>query len=196
MRILALATCLTLPGALALACPVAGDLDKGIRFAVDGVDSEVYRRVGPAMVEAIYYPEGDGTPSRTLLAQGIYLVELSDLVDGAPDPSTRSTYAFPGRAEDLMLPAPGQSVTYDIAISSGGDLSQERQIYDFGQPFTINFGACEYEMYPIEIAYQPDDSGTVDLLYYMPALKISIYVGSDYADGSDRYVYSNIEVVE
>jgi hypothetical protein len=195
MRVLFLATCLALPGTGAIACPVADDLNKGIRFTVDGVDTEVYRRTGPSMVEAIYKTE-DGTETRSLLARGIYLVELVDLLDGVPDPDTRTTYAFPQRADALVDPAQGQSVTYDIAINYGGDFESERQIYQFGQAFTINYGACEYEVIEIEIRYEPDDSGTVDLLHYFPALGFSYYAGSDYPDGSDRYAYSNIEVIE
>ncbi|WP_323766613.1 hypothetical protein [Antarctobacter sp.] len=176
-------------------CPVAADLDAGIRFTVDGVDTEEYRRSGPGVVESLYI-SADGAISRSLLAQGIYLIELVDMVDGSPDQDTRTTYAFPGRAEDLALPASGQQVVYDLAVNTLGDLRKERQTYDFGQAGILNFGACEYEMIPIEIRYDPDESGSVDLLYYLPGLGFSYYAGSDHADGSDRYMYSNIEVIE
>lgn len=176
-------------------CPVAADLAKGIRFTVDGTDTEEYRQSGPGVVESLYIT-ADGTTSRSLLAQGVYLIELVDLVDGTPDQDTRTTYAFPGRAEDLAVPAPGQQVAYDLVMNSLGDLQPERQTYDFGQAAVINFGACEYRMIPVEIRYDPDDSGTVDLLYYLPELGFSYYAGSENADGSDRYMYSNIEVIE
>ncbi len=197
MRVLLMAGCLALPGTLALAqaCPVASDLEKGIRFTVDGTDTEVYRRVGPDMIEAIY-SAADDYQSRSMLAQGVYLVELVDLVEGAPDLSTRTTYAFAQRAEELMMPEAGRSVTYDLVVNSDGDLNQERQSYSFDQPAKINFGACEYEMIQIEIRYDPDEAETVDLLYYLPELGFSYYAGSDYLEGSDRYIYSNIEVVE
>ncbi|SNS34302.1 hypothetical protein [Antarctobacter heliothermus] len=176
-------------------CPVASDLDTGIRFTVDGTDTEEYRQSGPGVVESLYI-SADGATSRSLLAQGIYLIELVDMVDGSPDQDTRTTYAFPGRAEDLALPAPGQQVAYDLVMNSLGDLKQERQTYDFGQAAVINFGACEYQMIPIEIRYDPDESGSVDLLYYLPELGFSYFAGTDHADGSDRYMYSNIEVIE
>ncbi|SMX38255.1 hypothetical protein [Maliponia aquimaris] len=195
MRILAVATCLAMPAPVAFACPTLADLDKGIRFTVDGVDTEVYRRVGPAMIEATY-TTADGAVSRTMLAQGIYLVELVDMVDGKPDLATRTTYAFPGRAEDLALPSPGGQVVYDIVISNGNDLNPERQTYDFGPGGLINFGACEYEMVEIQIRYDPGDEALVDILYYLPALQFSYYAGSDSSDGPNRYSYTNMEVVE
>lgn len=197
MRILIVATGLTALCSPALAqCPVESDLDKGIRFTVDGSDTEDYRRAGPAMVEATY-TAADGYATRNMLAQGVYLVELVDMVDGAPDLDTRATYAFPGRSEDLMQPDPGESVTYDIVVNEAGEFRKERQIYVFDQTAKLNFGACEYEMIPIEIRYEPDDSGAVDLLYYIPELGFSYYAGTDHADGTaDRYTYSNIEVIE
>lgn len=195
MRVLVMATCLVLPGTFAMACPVVGDLNTGIRFTVDGVDSEQFRRIGPSMIESIF-TTADGVASRSLLAQGIYLVELGDLVDGEPDLSTRTTYAFPDRAENLALPVPNGEVTYNITVNNNGDFTPEQHFYTFGESHLINFGACEYEMIPIEIRYDQPDSDTVDLLYYMPALELSYYAGTDYPDGSDRYIYTNIEVVQ
>lgn len=195
MRCHILAFSLALAAPVFADCPVAADLDKGIRFTVDGVDTEEYRRTGPAVVEALYIAE-DGTTSRSLLGQGIYLIELVDMIDGAPDLDSRTTYAFPGRAEDLALPEPGTQVVYDLLVNNFGDFNQERQIYDFGQGAVLNFGACEYQMIPIEIRYEPDESGAVDLLYYLPELGFAYYAGSDYAEGSDRYMYTNIEVIE
>ncbi|GGF48385.1 MULTISPECIES: hypothetical protein [Mameliella] len=195
MRSLVLAAGLAFLAPVAWGCPVGSDIDKGIRFTVDDVDTEEYRRIGPGMIEAVY-SASDGLVTRNLLAQGVYLVELVDLVEGVPDQDTRVTYAFPGRAEELAVPEPGGQVTYDVAINNLGDLDKERQIYDFGPLSKINFGACEYDLIPIEIRYEPDDSGTVDLLYYLPAFGFSYYAGSDYTDGSDRYNYSDIEVIE
>ncbi|WP_417206097.1 hypothetical protein [Antarctobacter sp.] len=195
MRLHVVAMSLVLAGPTLADCPVAADLDTGIRFTVDGADTEEYRRSGPGVVESLYI-SAEGATSRSLLAQGIYLIELVDLVDGSPDQDTRTTYAFPGRAEDLALPEPGQQVVYDLVRNSLGDLQSERQTYDFGQVGILNFGACEYEMIPIEIRYDPDETGSVDLLYYLPGLGFSYFAGSDHADGSDRYMYTNIEVIE
>ena len=195
MRLIFLAMSLGL-GAPALAdCPNAGDLGKGIRFTVDAVDTDAYRQIRPGVIESVFTAE-DGYVNRSLLAQGIYLIELVDLVDGAPDPQTRITYAFPRKADDLDLPEPGGQVVYDLVINNLGDVTSEKQTYDFGLEAVINFGACEYRMIPIEIRYDPDPSAGVDLLYYLPELGFSYFAGSDYEDGSDRYLYSNIEVIE
>lgn len=194
MRILALTACLAFPATAGLACPTIADLDKGIRFTVDGVDTEVYRRVGPAMIEATY-TTADGVVTRSMLAQGVYLVELVDMVDGKPDLPNRTTYAFPGRASDLALPTPGGQVAYDIVITNAGEFTPERQTYDFGSGALINFGACEYEMIEIQIRYNDDDS-LVDILYYLPELEFSYYAGSDTSDGSNRFTYSKMEAVQ
>ncbi|MBV7396056.1 hypothetical protein [Mameliella sediminis] len=195
MRAIGLAAALIPLSLPVFACPTGADVAKGIRFTVEETDKEEYRRIGPAMIEAIY-STADGAATRNLLAQGVYLVELVDLIDGTPDQTTRITYAFPGRAEDLKLPEPNGEVAYDVAINNFGDFDKERQIYDFGPMAKINFGSCEYDMIPIEIRYDPDDANTVDILYYLPEFGFSFYAGSDYDGGSDRYRYSNIEVIE
>lgn len=195
MRVQILSACLALAAPMALACPTGQDMTKGIRFTVDGTDTETFRRTGPGMIEA-NFTTSDGIVSRNLLAQGVYLVEWVDIVDGAPDPNSRTTYAFPGTAEDLMVPEPGRSVTYDVVVNSQGSLDKERQIYSFGQKSLLNFGACEYDMIVIELRYDGDTADTVDYLYYMPEFGFSYYAGNDSADGSNRYMYSNIEVIE
>ena len=195
MRFQVIASCLILAAPMAVACPSGSDLTKGIRFTVDGTDSEEYRILSPGLIEALY-KTGDGGVTRNLLGQGVYLLEYVDVVDSERDPSTRTTYAFPGKAEDLKAPEPGTSVTYDVVVNYAGDLDKERHTYSFGQKSLLNFGACEYEMIVVEIRYSPDDSGTVDYLYYMPEFGFSYYAGSDGEDGSTRYLYSNIEVIE
>ncbi len=195
MRSQILASCLLIAAPMAMACPVADDLTKGIRFTVDGTDTEEYRRMSPGLVEALYRTaEGDLT--RNLLGQGVYLLEYVDVIDGDPDPSTRTTYAFPGKPEELTVPTPGTSISYDVVVNYAGDLDKERQTYSFGQKSLLNFGACEYEMIVVEVRYSPDETEMVDYLYYMPEFGFAYYAGSDAEDGATRYLYSDIEVME
>ncbi|MGP6086897.1 hypothetical protein [Antarctobacter jejuensis] len=195
MRFHVLASCLCLAAPMAMACPVADDMGKGIRFTVDGTDTEEYRRQSAGLIEVLYIT-AQGDVTRNLLGQGVYLLEYVDVIDGTPDLSTRTTYAFPGKPEDLKVPEPGASVTYDVVVNYAGDLDKEQQIYSFGQKSLLNFGACEYEMIVAEVRYSPDETETIDYLYYLPEFGFAYYVGSDSVDGATRYIYSNIEVIE
>ncbi len=195
MRILGLVATMLVAGPVAAECPVAADLEAGIRFDVDEGDSEVFRSLRPGVVEAIY-SHADGGATRTLLGQGVYLLELVEMAGKEPDPSTRMTYAFPQNAEDLPRPVPGSTAQFELLRNENGSLEREVQSYDFGPQARATFGACTYDMIPIEIRYSEDDSNTVDLLHYLPELGIAYFAGSTYDGTTDRYSYHRIEAVK
>lgn len=196
MKILAMVAAMTVAvPVLAEECPVATDLEAGIRFGVDKGDEEVFRSLRPGVVEAIF-THADGGATRSLLGQGIYLLELMDMDGAEPDPSTRMTYAFPQNAEDLPLPVPGSTAQFSLLRNERGNFESEVQSYDFGPKGRATFGACTYDMIPIEIRYSEDDSNTVDLLHYLPELGIAYYAGSTYDGTTDRYIYHRIEAVK
>jgi hypothetical protein len=183
------------PVAALAQCPTVADMQTGIRFSVDHTDSETFRTLGPGLVEAIYRYE-DGYSVRSLLGQGVYLLELVDLVDGAPDISTRTTYGFPQNAEDLPVPQPGASLSFDVVMNEAGSLNRDTQVYSVGSETVQVFGTCQYRMLPIEVRYPLMDETTVDLLHYLPELGLAYLAGGTYEDGSSVYTYHAIEAVQ
>lgn len=178
------------------ACPTAADLSTGIRFTVDDDGAEVFRTMTPDVIESMY-SYGDGSQYRNLLGKGVYLLEWLDYVDGAPDLSSRMTYAFATGPKDLPEVVPGGVANLSVLVNMGGDLDQEMEMYSFGEVAEISFGDCSYDMIPIEITYAPDDGQGTSILHYLPALGFAYFAQQINPDGSvDTYEYKTIEVVE
>jgi len=175
-------------------CPTNADMATGVRFTVDTVDTETFRAVRPGVVEAIY--QSQDYAARNLLGQGIYLLELVDLVNGDPDLNTRVTYAFAETAEDLPVPAANSTLTFKVLVSEGGSFETESQSYTMGAATAVSFGACSYDMIPIEVRYSPDEDNTVDVLHYLPELGFAYFAESRYGEGErDVFSYQTIEAV-
>lgn len=193
MNYLPLCLALVLPGAaLAQSCPTSADLDGGIRFGVDGENTEVFTRgIGPGVVKAVF-TDGAGSRTQSLLAQGIYLLEAKSLDDDNP---WRSAYAFEMNADEMPLPTPGGQASFAVVMSGEGSFEQERQDYRFGAEEEKVLGDCRYDMIPVEIEYGSAES-FMDILHYLPDLGLALFVESRYPDGADVYDYQSVEAVE
>ncbi|WP_418593470.1 hypothetical protein [Ponticoccus sp. (in: a-proteobacteria)] len=192
MRPLILMAAMIGTAASAQACPTQADLDRGIRFGVDGDSTEVFTRgEGPGIVTSIF-TNGAGERTQSLLAQGVYLLEARSLEEGD---AWRSAYAFEINADEMPLPVPGGQASFTVIFSGDGSFSQERQVFRFGPATQTQIGACRYGMIPVEVEYGSDE-GLTDVLHYLPDLGLSLFVESRYDGGVDTYDYNSVEAVE
>ena len=186
---------LLLGGMAQAECPTVTDLPTGVQFTIDDGDKETFRELWPGMVESVF--EGaDGTVYRNLLAKGIYLVEWADIVDGQPDLSTRSIYAFAMSTEDLPEPVPGRFANLGVLVNGVGSLDQEIQMYRFEAQTTIDIGACTYDMIPIELRFAPDSDRRVNILHYLPDLGLAYLAADRSESGSYSYSYTAVEALK
>lgn len=197
MRHVLMLLCLTAPLGAA-ACPTGADLVGGIRLTdPDGV-TETFREMQPGVVRGLYTLD-DTTTIRNLLGQGVYLLEVVDLENGAPVPDTRSTYSFPIAPADMPRPTPNGGWTTKVATLIDGSLGSETQVYSFGALTTQTYGACSYNMIPITVSFPPDPSDYRDTLHYLPALGFSYLAESAFTENGernvDRYSYVTIEAL-
>lgn len=177
-------------------CPTAADMANGVRFHIVGGDSETFRQLPNSIVQA-HYRLSPGETIRTLLAKGIYLLEVIEFENGKALFNTRTTYAFPLEPTDMPAPNPGNGWSTTVARLDKGELGQEVQVYNFGQVTTHTYGACSYRMMPIEIQYPEEkDSKRREVLHYLPELGLSYLAEYHDQDGSDVYTYINIEVLK
>jgi len=186
---------MALPTAILADCPDKANLATGIRFGIDGGDSETFRTRVPGVIAATY-SEAQTPVSRVLLGQGVYLLELIDLENGAPVPGTRTTYSYPSKPADLPVPQSGGNWSVTAAVFDRGELRSETQSYRFGPLTQVSYGACRYDMFTIEITYPDEREITKDLLHYLPALGLSYLAKATYDNTTDTYKYISIETVK
>ena len=175
-------------------CPTVSDLETGIRFTIEGNETETFRTTAPGVVTSIY-TFGDGADLRVLLGQGVYLLELIDIENGKPLPDTRTTYSYPERPADLPAPQPDATWQTTAAVFENGTLRSETQSYTSGTPTRVSFGPCSYDMFPIEILYSGDQTST-DTLHYLPEFRISYLASSIGQEATDVYTYLSIEALK
>lgn len=175
-------------------CPSIADLEKGILFKIDTNHSELFRTLPSGVTEAIYSENGQPL-TRTMLAKGVYLLELVDLENGTPIADTRVTYSFPQSSADLPDAQPETQFLATAAVLEGGNIRSERQVYNTGPLSSVAIGDCSYEMFTITITYPDDNANNSDVLYYLPALKIAYLAEATYDGNTDKYSYSGIEAV-
>ncbi|MCR8550353.1 hypothetical protein M4578_21230 [Salipiger sp. P9] len=185
---------LALPSGALADCPSSADLDRGIRFHIEGGDTEVFRRYGPDVIASVYSSGGEDT--RVLLGRGMYVLEVADMSQGAPVAESATVYAFPMAPSEMPLPSPEAGWTVNVAVKEAQGLDQELQIYSFGPLSEVSFGECVYTMIPVIQSYRPDPFEVVDFVNWLPELGLSYLVRSTDVDGEDRYVYSGIERVD
>lgn len=176
-------------------CPTAADLDQGIIFKSDVKYAELFRKLPSGIIETINSEDGKPT-SRTLIAKGVYLLELIELENTNPLPSTRTTYAFPDAAADLPDPQPNQTFETTVAVWDRGEIRSEQQIYTSGALTSVTLGDCTYEMFPVTVTYVDGDRSDKDMLHYLPALKVAYLAATTYDNSTDTYDYFSIEAAK
>ncbi|WP_208353529.1 hypothetical protein [Pseudaestuariivita rosea] len=180
------AACLC-PLGLAAEC-VTGDMvnDKGIIARFDDGAVETHVRHDDQMIAVI--TEGDGT-WRTMLAKGIYLIEVIDVINGNPDPSSRFLVNFDTAVQDLPLPTDQETFEVVATSSYPGDVPvSETHNYSFGPAETLQVGDCSYQSIPITMRYMSDVESSIEIVDYLPELGTSFLRFEQY-DDQERYTY-------
>jgi len=191
-RHLIIASCLLpLP---ALACPTAADLDTGIRIYDRNGGSEVFRRLNSDVVEAIYTDE-DGFASRTQLGQGLYLLEYTDLENGAVLKDSRETYVFAMSPRKMPQPQANTEWRADVVLRSADGLQPETQTYRIGPIKALKIGTCSYDAMEVTLTYAPGPDNEQEKFQFIPALGFSYITEFRDDAGVDKYRYTRIEAV-
>ncbi len=158
------------------ACPTVADLPGGIVVVDDQDATETFYPLTPGVIRSDYL-DTDGTGSRTLLGQGVYLLQYLYLEGGAPQVNTRATTSYPMTPVDMPVPTPGGAWNTAFAsVSETGRVSGEVLAAVFGDLSELTIGACSYDMIPVTIDYQSD--GYQELIYFLPQLGFGLFVGT------------------
>lgn len=180
-----------LPGASSAQCPTGADLAGGIAFTGDYGEREVFTDLGDGMVTAAY-DTGDGYASTALLARGVYLVELLDLI--GTDAESRTSYDYPLTIDEMHMPEAGGSWDVTVSVSDGQNNVFERQTYTFGAVEEHSYGDCAYEVIPFTAEYSTAPE-VVETYHYLPALGLSYLYSYVDPTGEATYPYTTVRAL-
>lgn len=180
-------------------CPLAADLAAGIAFDIGEGDTEVYRAANDGVIEVLY-TGSDGFQSRTLLGQGVYLLELIDMQNDVPDPSTRTTYTHSFTPAKMPVPKPNGAWVSEVAVLDQGRIDREVHDHRFGPAGQLTIGSCTYNKIRVTVRYDDEDK-SVDTVDYLTDLGIGLLVGVAYDNGDgtrtdDVYSYLGIRALQ
>ncbi|WP_368186571.1 hypothetical protein [Aestuariibius sp. HNIBRBA575] len=163
----AVAAC-TLIGGMAVACPIASDLQRGIQLNFTDGTQEVYTSMKEGLVRAVGGNPGDDQYQLDL-AYGVYLLVSQDIIDGQPDFGSRLTTAFPMSIAQMPIPQAGARWQADVTLTDADGTSPETQTFAMGGPRTQIIGDCSYEAIDIMVHYDGAEQ-LVDGLVLLPEL--------------------------
>lgn len=180
-----------LAGPVSAQCPTGEDLAGGIVFTGTHGDREVFTDLGDGMVGASYRTQ-DGYSAEALLAHGVFLIELLDLV--GTDAETRTSYEFPMEIKDIRLPVPGEEWDVTVSVTDGKNNVFERQIYTYGATEEHRYGDCAYDVIPFSVEYStvPD---VVETYHYLPGLGLSYLYAYVDPTGEATYPYTEVRAL-
>ena len=166
-------------------CPVAADLDSGVRLLYENGTAELYRQQRPAVV-AMTSTFSDGYESRAMLGQGVYLLEVVDLVAGEADPSSRVTYAFDMTPDAMPVPSPGAKWRARTIVDR---MDQEKLTASWDDAAKMVFGECAYTVIAGTMHYAAADYSYTERLHFFPDLGFAYLASFDDHELEEPEVY-------
>ena len=155
-------------------CPVAADLDSGIRVIETDGTVNLFVNIGDGVVQNDGVAP-DGYRFRNILAQGTHLVELGDVDDGSYILGTQQSVSYGVPRGSLPIPTANStwSVETVVTLDDGGSYP-ETQSQRWGAPTTLSIGDCTYDMIPAKLTYINSDYEVYEGLHYLPALGLAL----------------------
>ncbi|SLN40619.1 hypothetical protein [Pseudooctadecabacter jejudonensis] len=175
-------------------CPTGADLATGITFTSDAGDRDTFTSIGNGVVQ-IDGVATDGFTYRTLLGQGVHVLQLSDTENGQPISDSVVSTSYPMAARDLPIPTAQSRWDVDTIINGYGDIYAEAQSQTWGQPITFRVGDCAFDALPGKIRYESDGFTVNEEVIYLPELSMSLLISYE-DDGApkDTWTYIDVEV--
>ena len=184
-------------GAAHAACPVAADLENGVKIVDRNDGVGIYQRLSNGLIYEAYdidTPDGYWVES----ALGVYLTRDGNLKNGDKVPASESTFTFPVPVDQLPAPTDGMKWEGDVKVSKAGQPDEvERKFVSAGPETTLSMGACTYKARVVTIITDfADGTNLVGQMHYLPELGFSFYSAYGTREDwlTDYYVPRSIEV--
>jgi hypothetical protein len=121
-------------------CPVAGDLDQGIRVSFANGGQWIARAAGGGTVSVDIRWNSEMPEQHAQLARGVYVTELR--IDGEAEPIR---FAFAPGIDTAPTPAPGASWRVAVEQTGGVEPGVAAATYRWGAAQEVEIGTCRLE---------------------------------------------------
>ncbi|MCF2905421.1 hypothetical protein L0666_10505 [Octadecabacter sp. CECT 8868] len=177
-------------------CPVAADLETGIRVTESDGTTNTFRLIDDGIVQNDGVAT-DGYTYRNLLAQGTHLIGLSDTENGNDIPDTVRTMTYAFAPAGMPIPEASSSRSYQTTVTSPTSVYPETQTQAWGAMTTLTIGDCTYDMIPGKLTYTNTDYVVYEGLYYLPDVGLGLLHSYQIqGDPVDRYQAIKIEALQ
>ena len=146
------------------ACPVAGDLARGIRIDFADGGSETFRSAATPGLVDVTGRDPDGAPYTMQLGGGFHLIRWE--VPG--DASSIINYDYGLPPAQLPLPQPGATWRSEVHVTAPEGAREEPQDHRYGKTTQVTIGGCTYTAVEAVIAYATMDN-YVESVTWLPA---------------------------
>jgi hypothetical protein len=160
-------------------CVSSDDLTKGIIVTYDDGTVEIHRQAEDDQV-SVEQVVDDEVIKTSFKAKGIYLIRSIVWIEGQASSEHSYTIEFEVPPSDMPLPKPGEIwETHNVFQPASLGYDWQRIVYEYGQPRTLEIGACSYKAVLVE-DWLPD----LDLFstlgnLFLPELGTSFHVEVD-----------------
>lgn len=180
------------PAVAQAACPTADTLRKGaIVFTFDD-ETEVHRRAPNGVVTIMSEPDAEGVALRSVLAHGVHVLQLADLIDGMVDQQTVWRFAFTVPQDQLPVPTPNATWKVGSTAYIDGTAEDEDITHTWGPLGKYTIGACTYDAIPVRVDYDGEEYDHVEEMIYFPDLGTAILTSFSDVEGRDSYTYTDM----
>lgn len=161
-------------------CPVPADMEgNGLRFSAQTGDVETFTRSADGLTHSTVQSAAKPTV-RAVLAKGLYLTRIYDLVDGAS--ANEVSYTYPTALDNLPEPFAQGALTVTVEGRDPQGTFKSTETYTFGEASVLTIGTCAFAMIPVKLTYAGTDA--YDLFHYLPEYGLSYLAASFAVDGA------------
>ena len=175
-------------------CPTRDDLKTGIRFTIQGGETETFSTKGRNSVFA-YYDYGDGTGTGNLMLHGHYLLSITEYKNGkalAGSPLVRYKLR-----STPPVPAPNTKWSGISIATENGERYEVTETHELGGLKVTKLGKCSYKSIPIKSTIVEGEFVDVETVSYIVDLGIALMTRHKNNYGTNEtYKYRTIEAVK
>jgi|GEM_PF-3365581 len=191
LAVFALTALMPLTAAAQANCPTRSMLEgDGIKFQ-SGLSDEEIHRLAPngTIIQDIDF---GGDKSQNILAYGVHVLQLADIVDGKIDQGAVWRYVFDVDIAALPEPTPNGTWSAQSTQFFVNEPTPEVVKHRWGPLVQYSIGDCTLDAIHVSVSYDGREFDYTEEAMYFPNLGTAILTAYIGEDGREDYTYTSI----